>query len=121
MRLAPYPAIALLLATLAGSPAAPAADGERGRILYEARCGDCHAESVHGRKARLAADFDAVRGWVRRWSENLGLAWTGDEIDDVAVHLNARYYRFRCPPALCKATGLRDDSARRLALDDRSR
>jgi mono/diheme cytochrome c family protein len=111
----------MLLASLAGSPAAPAADQEHGRTLYEARCGGCHSQSVHGRDKRVAADFEAVRGWVRRWSANLGLAWNAEEVDDVAVHLNARYYRFRCPPDLCKATGLRDDGARRFALDDRSR
>lgn len=120
MRLVPHSAIALAAATLAWAVATPAADADRGRILYEARCDGCHAESVHGRDKRVATDFEAVRGWVRRWSANLGLKWTDDEVGDVAAHLNARYYRFACPPADCKATGSRGDGAR-FALDGRSR
>ncbi len=97
MRSLPIALATVLAMTLAGTTAAGAADLERGRILYEARCGGCHGDSVHGREKRLAADFAAVRGWVLRWSANLGFAWTNDEVDDVTVHLNARYYRFPCP------------------------
>jgi len=111
MRHLPIALMTALAMTLAGTGAAGAADAERGRVLYEARCGGCHGESVHGREKRLAADFEAVRGWVRRWSANLGFAWTNDEVDDVTVHLNARYYRFRCPASLCSATGMRRESA----------
>ena len=85
--------------------AASGADAERGRALYETRCDSCHAASVHGRAKREANGFDAVRGWVQRWSGNLGLKWTAEEIDDVTVFLNGRYYRFPCPPTACKATG----------------
>lgn len=85
--------------------AASGADAERGRGLYESRCDNCHAESVHGRARREARGFDSLRGWVRRWSGNLDLKWTAEEIDDVTVYLNARYYRFNCPPSACKVTG----------------
>ena len=114
------PSLALTTAfamTLAGIPDAGAADAERGRIIYEAKCGGCHAESVHGRDKRMAADFEGVRGWVRRWSANLGLKWTDDEVNDVAAHLNAAYYGFRCPPAYCTVTGDRARKGTRLALD----
>ena len=87
---------------------ATGADPERGRALYEQRCDNCHAESVHGRAKREATGFDSLRGWVRRWSGNVGLKWTAEEIDDVSVYLNARYYRFTCPPATCPKTGRTD-------------
>ena len=120
MRLAPY--ASLLLVAVVVCVSAPAeADMERGRVLYESRCDGCHAESVHGRQKRAATDFEAVRDWVRRWSVNLGLKWTSDEVNDVAAHLNARFYRFVCPADDCRVTGSRDDGNRRLALDDRSR
>ena len=105
MRLTAFPAAALFAATLAFLAPAAAADAERGRILYESRCAGCHSTSVHGREKRVAADFESVRTWVRRWGANLGLAWTDDEVTDVTVHLNDRYYRFRCPATVCKATG----------------
>lgn len=116
MRLLPIALTTVLTLTLAGTPVAGAADAERGRILYEAKCGGCHAESVHGRDKRLATDFEAVRGWVRRWSANLGLAWTNDEVDDVSVHLNSGYYRFHCPASVCRATGMRDGTEPAMAV-----
>ena len=108
-------------AALAWPVTAPAADAQRGGVLYEGRCHGCHDESVHGRQKRAAADFEAVRAWVRRWSEHLGLGWTEGEVSDVTVHLNQRYYHFTCPPADCNALGGIDTGGRRLALDDRSR
>ncbi len=108
-RFLPFAVLALALPF-----AAWGADAERGRALYEARCDSCHAESVHGRAKREASGFDSLRGWVRRWSGNLGLRWTDEEVDDVAVYLNGRYYRFACPPTACKVTG-QPEGATRLA------
>lgn len=101
MRLATYAAFAVL-ATLAGAGGAAASDITRGRALYELRCDGCHAESVHGRRTRVATDFESVRAWVNRWNTTLKLGWTGEEVDDVALHLNATYYRYPCPPTVCK-------------------
>lgn len=96
--------IASLALGLAGLPApVPAADAERGGVLYETRCSACHASSVHQRNVRKAKSFDGVRAQVARWSKEVGGNWTGDEIDDVALYLNQRYYRFPCPSSVCKA------------------
>lgn len=97
----------LCLAPLVLAFALPAsgADAVRGRALYESRCGGCHAESVHGRARREAGGFEALRGWVRRWSANLDLKWTAEEVDDVSVYLNGLYYRFPCPPGACRPLG----------------
>jgi hypothetical protein len=94
LALAALPIIALLPAS--------GAQPERGRALYELRCTGCHADSVHSRAKRVAADFGAVRGWVERWGRDLKLGWTAEEIDDVAVYLNDTYYRYPCPPTVCK-------------------
>jgi|PersoiStandDraft_1058852.scaffolds.fasta_scaffold19602_2 mono/diheme cytochrome c family protein len=93
--------LALGLAGLSGAQAA--ADAERGKILYETRCSACHASSVHQRSARKAKSFGGVRVQVVRWSTEVGGSWSGDEIDDVTLYLNQRYYRFRCPQSVCKA------------------
>lgn len=96
-------AIAVLALSLAGMSGTPAAAGaERGKLLYETRCNACHATSVHNRSARKAKTFDALRAQVLRWSAEVGGSWNGDEIDDVAQYLNQRYYRYRCPPSVCK-------------------
>ena len=95
-------AAAALAAAVAFTPAALAADPDRGRALYELRCGECHSKSVHGRQRRVATDFAAVRGWVARWSRELELGWSDEEVVDVAVYLNNTYYRHPCPPDVCR-------------------
>jgi hypothetical protein len=83
---------------------ASAADADRGKLLYEARCDNCHDQSVHTRGRKVATDFDEVRKYVRRWNINLGGAWGEDEITDVAIYLNAKYYSYRCPETVCRVT-----------------
>lgn len=100
--------LAAVIASLAlgffGLPGAHAfADTERGKVLYETRCIACHESSVHNRDARKAKSFNALRAQVLRWSAQVGGAWTADEIDDVTLYLNERYYRFPCPQKLCRA------------------
>jgi hypothetical protein len=102
--------ILVLLAALAPPIAAPADKApppDRGRDLYELRCTTCHATSVHGREKRVARDFEEVRAWVSRWNATLGLGWTRDDVDDVTLYLNATYYRYPCPPTVCKVVSLR--------------
>lgn len=101
-----------VLASLAASSAFAAhvafgaADTERGRGLYELRCGECHAESVHGRTHRVARNIPEIRLWVQRWSDNLKLGWGTQEVNDVAAYLNAAYYRFECEAPECRAVSL---------------
>ena len=97
-------AIASLALSLAGlSVAQAAADAERGKTLYETRCGACHAISVHQRNSRKARSFDGLRAQVLRWYTETGGSWSAEEIDAVTLHLNQRYYRFPCPQTVCKA------------------
>jgi hypothetical protein len=98
--------LAFAMAALLAAPLALGADAERGRALYELRCGSCHSESVHARQKRVAKSFEDVRAWVARWNENLRLRWSSEEIDDVAVHVNATYYRYDCPPNVCTVISL---------------
>ena len=93
--------LALGLAALSGP--ALAADPERGSTLYETRCSACHESSVHQRSARKAKSFDGLRAEVLRWSAEAGGRWSRDEIDDVTLYLNQRYYGFPCPKSMCKA------------------
>ncbi len=93
--------LATAIATLVVAGAASAADPERGRALYEARCGGCHNDSVHNDNSRKALTFEAARGRVADFSAQLKTGWSGAQIDDVTVYLNERYYRFPCPAKLC--------------------
>jgi len=80
---------------------AQAADVARGKVLYEARCNACHKTSVHQRESRRATSFAGIRIQVVRWSEEVGGAWSREDIDDVTYYLNDRYYFFSCPETVC--------------------
>jgi mono/diheme cytochrome c family protein len=94
-------ALATALAAALATGSALAADPARGRALYEARCGNCHNESVHNDAARKARNFEEARRRVADFGARLDAGWSAAQIDDVAVYLNERYYRFPCPQNLC--------------------
>lgn len=106
-RLARVAAVLILMAAAAGAAVPVRAQGlapaaERGRALYDTRCIACHDRSVHRRESRRASDFAALRAEVSRWSETAGGEWKAEELDAVAAYLNERYYRYPCPPAVCR-------------------
>jgi hypothetical protein len=115
MRVAALGAVLVCSLVCALAPA-HAADGERGRVLYEARCDLCHRTSVHVREARKATTFEALRAQVARWNMELGGAWSRDEINDVTVYLNSRYYFFPCPESACGNGQAKADLGRATAL-----
>lgn len=91
-----------LSAAVLGIGSGHAEDLARGRAIYETRCIGCHGTSVHVREARQATDFAGVRAAVARFAREVGGTWAQDEIDDVAAYLNQLYYRYPCPPEVCK-------------------
>ena len=108
-------AIFAVLALAAGATAM-AADPERGRMLYETRCDICHGTGVHLRASRKASSFEAIRAQVRRWDRELGASWSREEIEDVSVYLNDRFYLYPCPPNVCgNVRGGNAAAARRIA------
>lgn len=66
----------------------------RGALLYENHCGSCHNQQLHWREKRLAKDWASLADQVRRWQQNAGLGWSGEEIGAVAEFLNQRFYRY---------------------------
>lgn len=99
----PTALIALAINLATGLSAAWAdGDAERGKLLYETRCGACHKSSVHSRSARKATSFTSLRAQVQRWSGEAGGSWTAGDIDDMTLYLNQRFYHFPCPQGLCK-------------------
>lgn len=95
------PLIACAIAALLLCPPARAADPERGRMLYDLRCGECHSESVHGRAQRDAKTYGDVLAYVLRWNNQLGIGWRKEDIDDVTRYVNDTYYGFPCTGPAC--------------------
>jgi mono/diheme cytochrome c family protein len=93
--------LAILILGVGFQVPAGAADFERGKTLYSARCVGCHDKSVHNRNARKALTVEGIKAQVRRWDGLLGGAWREEEVNDVTSYLNELYYRYPCPPAVC--------------------
>lgn len=93
-----------LVALLALAGDALAADSAHGRALYETRCIECHATSVHSRTKRIAGSCTEIREQVVRWSRQQGSEWTAEEVDDVTLYLNERYYAFPVRDGRCVTT-----------------
>lgn len=88
--------VAIVLSTAA--PAVFAQPGlSRGALLYENHCGACHTTQMHWRNNRAATDWASLRALVKRWQGEAQLNWPDADIDEVARHLNQRFYRFQEP------------------------
>jgi len=80
-------------AAASGRGALTLAGASRGELLYENHCTVCHESGVHIRANRKAKSIADVRGWVERWSGELKLKWSREDIDDVTEFLARRYYK----------------------------
>jgi mono/diheme cytochrome c family protein len=72
-----------------------AQDAERGRLLYETYCGDCHYERVHQRAPDKSTvhTLSDLRSTVARWAPMTRLKVTPADVDDVAEYLNRSHYK----------------------------
>jgi cytochrome c5 len=66
----------------------------RGQLLYENHCKTCHESMVHIREQRRAKSVQDIQYWVGRWSNELDVEWSADEIEAVANYLNDRFYHY---------------------------
>jgi mono/diheme cytochrome c family protein len=67
----------------------------RGQMLYENHCLSCHESLVHIRAGQQAKSLPQLRANVQRWVEYLQLHWGREEVEDVVIHLNDQYYKFK--------------------------
>jgi len=96
------PLVVAALATFAPA-AAPAADPDRGRELYESACIGCHGRSVHARAPSSVRSCAELRATVARFAGIQGRNWNAEDQDDVTTWLNVRYYGFPVLNGLCGA------------------
>lgn len=83
-----------LVALFVWQQSAAAPNLDRGRALYENHCLECHESKVHIRNRTKVRSLADLRAQVSRWSVEVGLKWSFDEIDDVMSYLNSRYYHY---------------------------
>ena len=72
------------------------ADAERGRLLYETHCIECHDTRVHKRDSKIATNYDEIRAQVLRWQSNIFLRWSTSDIDAVTTYLARAVYKVPC-------------------------
>jgi len=74
---------------------ARAQDIERGRILYETYCGDCHYERIHQRSAENSKirTLSDLRDMVARRAPLTKLRFSLDDKEDVVQYLNTTHYK----------------------------
>ena len=65
---------------------------DRGQLLYENHCGECHASDVHERVNRKVNSLVELSRVVIHWQYHLKLDWSFDEVRQVMRYLNQRYY-----------------------------
>jgi mono/diheme cytochrome c family protein len=70
---------------------------QRGELLYSTSCGGCHASSIHWRELNLVTDWKSLKVQVTRWQAYSKLNWKEEDINDVALYLNANFYHFLNP------------------------
>jgi mono/diheme cytochrome c family protein len=100
-------AACVVAATGAGGQQQPArAQATRGELLYSTHCIACHTAQIHWRAKKRVVDWASLKVEVRRWAGNGGLAWSDEEVIDVARYLNATIYRF--PAAAGTELGARE-------------
>jgi mono/diheme cytochrome c family protein len=69
-------------------------DTNRGSMLYDNHCIQCHTQQVHWREKRLATDWKALITQVDRWQRASGLDWNNKDIEEVTRYLNGKYYHY---------------------------
>lgn len=69
------------------------ADAQRGRLLYDTACVECHTTQAHWREKRLVRTWPDLFHQVTRWQALSGQNWRKEEVADVAAYLNERFYK----------------------------
>jgi hypothetical protein len=84
----------LIIFALLFSSSVWSADTENGETLHAENCVKCHDSSAYTRNPRRVNDLQQLGVQVRACKDNLGITWFDDEVDDVILYLNQKYYHF---------------------------
>lgn len=86
--------LAVLLATpLPAQAQSTSPSPSRGQLLYTTHCSACHSSQMHWREKKQVNDWPSLLAQVRFWQTQASLSWSDDDVTQVAVYLNATYYR----------------------------
>ena len=69
-------------------------DTNRGAMLYDNHCIQCHTQQVHWREKKLVTDWESLLAQVDHWQRASGLEWSKNDINEVSRYLNSKYYHY---------------------------
>jgi mono/diheme cytochrome c family protein len=87
----------------------PASAQGRGESLYSTHCAACHTAQMHWRINGAVKDWPSLKDEVRKWQVVASLAWTEDDVLDVARYLNDSIYHFEQTNERLSSTRARRD------------
>lgn len=71
-----------------------ALEPDRGSMLYENHCLQCHESTVYIREQRKVRSLGNLKKQVNRWANELNLGWRDEETKVVSRYLNQTFYKF---------------------------
>ena len=86
--------LTLGMGTIWIAPESHSQELDRGQMLYENHCLQCHESEVHIREQRKVRSLKDLEEQVNRWVKELKVAWGDEEIADIARYLNRTVYKF---------------------------
>ena len=69
-------------------------DTNRGAMLYDNHCIQCHTQQIHWREKKLVTDWGSLLAQVDHWQRASGLEWNKNDIKEVSRYLNSKYYHY---------------------------
>lgn len=66
-----------------------------GKNLHATNCSGCHDTGVYTRKDRKLSSVEGLIGQVNGCNKQLGKNFTRDQVNDIVLHLNEAYYKFK--------------------------
>jgi len=69
-------------------------DTDRGAMLYDDHCIQCHTQQVHWQEKKLVNDWKSLVAQVDRWQHASGLEWSKNDIEEVSRYLNGKFYHY---------------------------
>ncbi|MBI5612741.1 MAG: hypothetical protein HY942_06725 [Gammaproteobacteria bacterium] len=91
----PFVAAALFAGAAQAENALLPGNAANGKALHAANCTGCHDSSVYIRKSRRVNSVEGLIGQVNGCNKQLSKNFNRDQINDLVLHLNESYYKFK--------------------------
>lgn len=91
----PLVAAALFAGATQAETALLPGNAANGKTLHAANCTGCHDASLYTRKNRQVSSVEGLIGRVNGCNKQLGKNFNRDQINDLVLHLNESYYKFK--------------------------